>query len=99
MLARYFGASEYWHDRDSGPWEESRRRQYARAEQFYREAVKALTARPLTGNIGVGVVEVGLGRALLRQNHNQEAEKYLTSGYAILITRPARIPTAASGSA
>jgi uncharacterized protein HemY len=70
----------------------SSERQHARAEQFYQEAVKALTERPLTGNVGVGVVGVFLGRALLRQNHYREAESHLTSGYAILIKQPGAFP-------
>ncbi len=63
-------------------------REYAAAEQFFREAVNALTERPLTGNVSVGVVEVSLGRALLRQKRYREAENRLTSGYAILIKQP-----------
>ena len=65
-------------------------RQDQQAEPLLREAVGALTARPLPGNLSVGVAQLLLGEVLLRQKHYDEAAKYLAAGYAILLKGPGK---------
>jgi uncharacterized protein HemY len=63
-------------------------KQYSQAEKLFREALKTITSRPFKGNVSVGVVEVSLGQALLRQKKYGDAESHLVAGYAILTEQP-----------
>jgi tetratricopeptide (TPR) repeat protein len=58
---------------------------YAEAERIVRPAVTALTAR-LPGNMNVGVAELNLGEAVLKQKRYQEAVGPLTAAHEILKT-------------
>jgi serine/threonine-protein kinase len=57
---------------------------YAEAERIVRPAVTALTARPLPGNMNVGIAQLNLGEAVLKQKRYQEAVEPLTTAYEIL---------------
>lgn len=61
---------------------------YGEAERTIRPAVKALTAQPLPGNMGVGVAQLNLGEAILRQKRYQEAVEPLSAAYEILKNGP-----------
>jgi uncharacterized protein HemY len=65
-----------------------KREEYERVEPLLRESLKALTERPLPGNIAVGEAHALLGRVLLREKRYPEAEEHLTVAYAILANRP-----------
>jgi serine/threonine-protein kinase len=60
------------------------RKDYARAEQLYREALAMYGQTISPDHMTVGIVEIKLGRALLRQQRYGEAEGYTLTGYANL---------------
>ena len=61
------------------------RKEYPRAEQFFREAMQNFAAVLPADNINIGIVKIKLGRALLGERRYREAEEQSTSGYEILI--------------
>jgi len=61
---------------------------YAQAERTARLAVKALTAHPLPGNMSVGIAQLNLGEAILRQKHYRESVEPLTAAYQIFKDGP-----------
>ena len=61
--------------------------EYARAEPLLREAVNIMNSRPMPGNMSVGLVDVKYGHVLVKLKHYKEAEKPLTLGYAVLMSK------------
>jgi tetratricopeptide (TPR) repeat protein len=62
--------------------------QYGRAERAAQQAVKALTQRPLPGNVNVGLAELYLGEALLGEKRFHDAEEPLSQAYDQLKAAP-----------
>src|ERR1035438_8756932 len=60
------------------------RKEYTRAEQFYRDAIQMFAATLPADHMNMGIAQIKLGRALARQSRFGEAEGPLLSGYAIL---------------
>jgi len=60
------------------------RKEYPRAEQFYRDAIQVFADTLPAGHLNMGIARIKLGRALVRELRFQEAESELLSGYAIL---------------
>lgn len=65
--------------------------QYAQAERTERPAVKALTERPLPGNMTVGIAELVLGEALLKQRKYREAVEPLSAAHEVFKDGPPSI--------
>jgi len=59
-------------------------KQYARAEQLYREVVQRLTEELSADNVDTGIARIDLGRVLLRERRYQDAEAQSSAGYWIL---------------
>jgi eukaryotic-like serine/threonine-protein kinase len=66
---------------------EMERKQYARAEQLYRDAARRFTETLSPHHLNTGIARVKLGRSLLRQGRSREAEVESTAGYQILIAQ------------
>jgi tetratricopeptide (TPR) repeat protein/predicted Ser/Thr protein kinase len=60
------------------------RKEYPRSEQTYREARQMFAETLPADHLNMGIVQIKLGRALLRQSRFTEAEAALISGYTIL---------------
>jgi serine/threonine-protein kinase len=60
------------------------RKEYARAEQLYQDAIQMFSDTLPVGHLNIGIAQIKLGRALVRQSRFGEAEGPLLSGYAIL---------------
>jgi serine/threonine-protein kinase len=60
------------------------RKDFAHAEQLYREALQAYAKTLPAEHINVGITNIKLGRALLRQQKYVEAELHSLQGYTIL---------------
>jgi serine/threonine-protein kinase len=60
------------------------RKEYARAERFYREALAMFAQTLPAGHPNVGVTRIKLGRALLRQHRYAQAEAESRAGYEIV---------------
>ena len=56
------------------------KKQYARAEQLYREVVRRFTEDALRKPQGTGIVQIDLGRVLLQERRYQDAEAHSFSG-------------------
>ena len=61
------------------------RKQYARAEEIYRDVVRRYTEAQSPSHPNTGIARIKLGRALLRQQRYTEAEVESRAGYEILI--------------
>ena len=57
---------------------------YARAEQIFRDVVRRFTETLSADNVNTGIVRIKLGRTLLRENRFQEASVETLAGYQIL---------------
>ncbi len=66
---------------------------YARAEQFYREALDRLSGSLPPDHPRTARAQMALGEAILLQHRNQDAEAHLLAGYRILLKQT--IPPAA----
>ena len=53
-------------------------------EQYYREAIQVFADTLPADHMNMGIAQIKLGRALVRQLRFSEAEEHLISGYAIL---------------
>ena len=60
------------------------RKQYARAEQLFREVIARLTQALSADHLNTGVAQLRLGRTLLRERRYGEAESHLLTGYEII---------------
>jgi eukaryotic-like serine/threonine-protein kinase len=60
------------------------RKQYARAEVYYREAIQVFADTLPPDHMNMGIARIKLGHALVCQSRFREAEEQLISGYAIL---------------
>jgi len=60
------------------------RKQYARAERLLREVIVRLTEALSADHLNTGVAQLRLGRALLREHRDGEAEAHLLAGYEII---------------
>ena len=61
------------------------RKQYARAEEIYRDVVRRYTEELSPNHPNTGIARIKLGRSLLRQQRYAEAEVESRAGYEILI--------------
>jgi len=61
------------------------KKQYARAEQLYREAVQRITEELSAEHESTGIVQIDLGRVLLKERHYRDAEAHSLAGYKILV--------------
>ena len=66
------------------------RKQFPRAERFYRAALRLYIETQGPEHVNVGIVEEKLGDALLRQFRYREAEEQTLAGYRILARLPSR---------
>jgi eukaryotic-like serine/threonine-protein kinase len=57
---------------------------YARAEQLFRDVVRRFTETLSADNVNTGIARIKLGRTLLRENRFQEASVETLAGYQIL---------------
>jgi serine/threonine-protein kinase len=64
------------------------KKEYARAEPLLRYSVTFMKENARAGDVSTGVMEILLGRVLLREKHYQEAEQFLTAGAAIIGPKP-----------
>lgn len=60
------------------------RKNYARAEELFRDVVRRYKETLPADNVNIGIAEVKLGRAVLRQNRFKDAEPETMAGYDIL---------------
>ena len=60
------------------------RKQYARAEQSYREAVRRFTDALSAKDLNTGIARIKLGRSLLRQSRFGNAQQETLAGYEVL---------------
>jgi serine/threonine protein kinase len=60
------------------------KKQYVRSEQLYRDVVRRFTEALSADYIGTGIVQIKLGRVLLRERRYQEAEAQSSAGYRVL---------------
>lgn len=60
------------------------KKQYVRAEQQYREVVRRFTEELSADHVSTGIVQIKLGRVLLREGRYQDAEAHSSAGYGIL---------------
>jgi serine/threonine-protein kinase len=60
------------------------RKQYARAVELYHQAIQVFSETLPADHLNMGIAQIKLGRALLRQSQYSEAETHILSGYAIL---------------
>jgi eukaryotic-like serine/threonine-protein kinase len=60
------------------------RKEYTRAEQLYRDAVRRFTEALSAGDMNTGIARVKLGRTLLRERRYREAETEILAGSDIL---------------
>ena len=60
------------------------KKEYARAEQLFREVVRRFTETLSADNVNTGIARIKLGRTLLRQNRLAEAEEETMAGYQVL---------------
>ena len=65
------------------------RKQYREAERLYRDALARATKSLPTGHRQIGIIEVRLGRTLLRMGRYADAEPHARAGYEILKLRAA----------
>jgi serine/threonine-protein kinase len=63
-------------------------KQYARAEQLYRQAVQDFTEELSADSLNTGIVQIKLGRVLLREQKYQDAEAHSSAGFRILAKLP-----------
>jgi len=61
------------------------KKEYPRAEQLFRDVIRRYKETLPADNINLGIVEIKLGRTLLRQNRYPDAESETRAGYEILI--------------
>ena len=61
------------------------KKEYPRAEQLFRDVVRRYKETLPADNINLGIVQVKLGRTLLRQKRYEDAEAETLAGYEILI--------------
>jgi len=61
------------------------KKEYPRAEQLFRDVVRRYKETLPADNINLGIVQVKLGRTLLREKHYADAESETLAGYEILI--------------
>jgi len=59
--------------------------QYARAEQFLRDAVRSLSAALPAGHLNIGAARIRLGRVLLQEKRYEDAEGESLAGYEIVM--------------
>jgi len=66
-------------------------KEYARAEQLFRDVVRRFTETLSADNVNTGIARIKLGRSILRQNRFKDAEVETLAGYQILAkqTNPA----------
>jgi eukaryotic-like serine/threonine-protein kinase len=57
---------------------------YARAEQLFRDVVRRFTETLSADNVNTGIARIKLGRTMLRENRFQEASVETLAGYQIL---------------
>jgi tetratricopeptide (TPR) repeat protein len=60
------------------------KKQYVRSERIYRDVVRRFTEALSADYIGTGIVQIKLGRVLLRERRYQEAEAHTSAGYRVL---------------
>src|SRR6202040_3012582 len=61
------------------------KKDYPRAEQLFRDVVRRYQETLPADNINLGIVQVKLGRTLLREKRYADAESETLAGYEILI--------------
>ena len=60
------------------------KKQFARSEQLYRKAVQRFTEELSADHEATGIVQIDLGRVLLKERRYQDAEAHSLTGYRIL---------------
>ena len=61
------------------------RKQYARAEQSFRDALKIYAETLAPDHLNVAIARIKLGRALIPQQRDADAEAETLAGYGILM--------------
>jgi len=59
-------------------------KEYARAEQLFRDVVRRFTETLSAGNVNTGIARIKLGRSILRQNRFKDAQEETMAGYQVV---------------